>query len=329
MNRSGLLASLVAAHRPSERNSVRRYKEVTALLSEIGPGPTATSADVQEHYVEAIVTFHRDAMSPWDWQQIRNVFPPPAGHEREAEARRSLDSYKPSFFEGLFGRARARVKELEAAVGRARADDEVAWHAVVEQWTWLQEVARGVVRGELRAYQAAIEHLCPFEELESLGAKVTVSFSEPSLGEAFVTVRDDAVPLVEHTVLASGRRSVKNMPKTRRLELCQAHVCSSAIRVARELFALLPIARTFVHVGVVQLNPATGHTEPHTLLSVEFDRERLLSSNFDKLDPAFAIESFRHAMNFKRTAGLLPVDRLEALAQLTALAPETPAGRRR
>jgi len=42
------------------------------------------------------------------------------------------------------------------------------------------------------------------------------------------------------------------------------------------VFGLLPFARTFVHVTTVRLDPATGHSGASTLLSVEFDRERLL-----------------------------------------------------
>jgi hypothetical protein len=180
----------------------------------------------------------------------------------------------------------------------------------------------------MRAYRTVIEQVRPFEELDHLGIQTRVSVAEPSLSEAFVRIRDDAVPFEEYNLLASGRISVREMPKVRHRELTRDHVCSTAIRVARELFGVLPVARTFVHVTTVQLDPATGHTGEHTLLSVEFDRGRLFGSNFDRLDPASAVESFRHSMNFKKSAGLLPVERLEALAQLTSLTPETSGGRR-
>jgi hypothetical protein len=159
--------------------------------------------------------------------------------------------------------------------------------------------------------------------------QVHVQVHDPSLAVVVVTVRDDAVPMIEYRILASGHVSAKEMPRTRYRELCQAHVCSAVIRAARESFSLLPITRVLVHAGTVRLDPATGHSGSHTLLSVEFDRQQLLSVNFERIDPPSAVESFRHSMNFKKSAGLLPVDALEPLAQLSALPTEQATGHRR
>jgi hypothetical protein len=90
-----------------------------------------------------IVTLHRDAASPWDWQRVLESPPPSSSQEREGDARKSLDSYKPSLFERLFGRAQSRRAELEAAVAKARADDEATWRETVEQWKWYQQLAAG------------------------------------------------------------------------------------------------------------------------------------------------------------------------------------------
>jgi hypothetical protein len=56
-----------------------------------------------------------------------------------------------------------------------------------------------------------------------------------------------------------------------------------------------------------------------TFLSVEFDRDRVLGLNFQRVDPSDAVQSFRHAMNFKKTTGFAPIDKLQPLAQLTSL----------
>jgi hypothetical protein len=188
---------------------------------------------------------------------------------------------------------------------------------------------QGIVQSDLRSYQAVVDHLGPFEELESIGVNVRARIVEHSWAEAFTTVRRDVVPPVEHKLLASGRLSSKDMPKTKYWSLYQDHVCSAAIRVARELFHLLPISRTYVHVAPVMLNTATGHLGPETVLSVEFDRERLLGLNFERIDASDAVESFTHAMSFKKTAGFSPVEMLQPLAQLTSLSNEPPISRRR
>jgi hypothetical protein len=303
MSRGEFIAAVVAAHRRTERTAAKSYRQFKW----------------QDSFLEMIVTLHRDAASPWDWQQVAASSPPSSDHEREGNARRSLDSYKPSLFERLIGRAESRRTELHAAVAKARVDDEAAWREAVEQWTWYQQLAQGVLQGDLRAYQAVLDNFGRLEELESLGADVRVRVVEHSWAEAFTTVRNDVVPTVEHKRLASGRLSSKDMPKTKYWALYQDHVSSAALRIARELFHVLPISRTYVHVATVMLNTATGHSGPETVLSVEFDRKRLLGLNFERIDASDAVESFRHAMNFKKTAGFSPVEALQPLAQLTSL----------
>jgi len=53
------------------------------------------------------------------------------------------------------------------------------------------------------------------------------------------------------------------------------------------------------------------------------------SQNFGRIDPSDAVAPFRHAMDFKKTAGFSPADVLKPLAQLTSLASETATHRRR
>jgi hypothetical protein len=303
MSRGKFIAAVIAAHRRTERAAAKSYRQFKW----------------EDSYLEAVVTLHRDAASPWDWRQAAASSPPSSDHEREGNARRAIDSYRPSLFERLIGRAESRRTELHAALAKARAEDEAEWREAVGQWTWYQRLAQGVLEGDLGAYQGVVENLDPFEELQSLGVTVKARIVERSCAEASVMIKNDAIPAVEHKRLASGKMSSKDMPKTKYWALTQDHVCSAAIRVARELFQFLPLSRTYVHVVTVMLNTATGHSGPETVLSVEFDRDRLLGLNFERIDASAAVESFRHAMHFKKTAGFSPVEALQPLAQLTAL----------
>lgn len=262
--RHGLIAALAAAQRQSEREAARRYRQHLVHQRELDAqnviAQAAMAVEMHETHLEMIVTLHHDAASRWDWRQVMTSPPPGATAEREQQARRSLESYRPSFFERLFGGAKKRQTELEAAVSNARALDEAGSREMVEEWNWYQQIARGIVQGDLRACQAVIEHLGPFEELESIGADVKARVIEHALVEALVTVRDDIVPSVEQKLLASGKLSSKDMPKSKYWGLYQDHVCSAALRVARELFHLLPIQRAYIHVGAVRLSMMTQPT---------------------------------------------------------------------
>jgi hypothetical protein len=323
MSSGQVIASLIAAHRRSERGAAQRYRQHFAQLPEV-PGidrskRVALFPESHDDYVEMIATLHCDSAIPWDWQQIATSAAPPPSGENEAAARQVLESYKPRLSEQLFGGAKVHREELAAAVAKARAQDEATWRARSEEWSWCQRLARGVLQGDPRAYQTAVNNLRPFEELENIGLQVKVRIDDPSFAEALVTLRDETVPFTEFKELASGRMSRKDMPKAKHNELVQTHVCSAAIRVAREVFNLVPIACLLVHLGAQRVDPATGHPVSDTLLSVEFERARLLNVNFDRIDPVSAVESFRHAMEFKRTIGLLPIETLERLVQLTSL----------
>ena len=319
----GLFASLAAGQRRSEREAVKRYRFHVApqkrFETENLKALAATTVDMHDNHLKMIVTLHHDAADPLDWAQVVAAPPPQQAQEREDQARRALESYRPSLFDRVFGGAKERQAELETAIPKARAEDEAAWRETLDEWNWYQQTARGIVQGDLRTYQAAIDYLAPFEELESVGAKVQTRFVEQTLAEASVMVPHDIVPTVEQKLLASGRLSSKEMPKAKYWGLYQEHVCSAAIRVARELFHLLPVGRVYVDVGTVRLNTATGHMATETFLSVEFDRDRVLGLNFQRIDPSDAVQSFRHNMNFKKTSGFAPIDKLQPLAQLTSL----------
>ncbi|HVV51749.1 MAG TPA: hypothetical protein VHO06_18925 [Polyangia bacterium] len=279
----------------------------------------ASTVEMHENHLLMIVTLHLDAADPPDWPQVIASAPPPPAQERENQARRALESYRPSIFERLFGGAKRRRAELEAAIPTAHAQDEAAHREALEHWNQYQQTARGIVQGDLQAYQVAIESLSPFGEIEGIGGKVETRVVERTVVEASVTVPHTIVPTVEQKLLASGKLSTKEMPKAKYWGFYQEYVCSAAIRVARELFHLLPVERVFVDVGTVRLNTATGHMDNDTFLSVEFDRRRLLGLNFDRLDPSDAVQSFTHRMEFKKSSGFTPIQPLQALAQLTSL----------
>lgn len=112
-------------------------------------------------------------------------------------------------------------------------------------------------------------------------------------------------------ILKSGKLSVKDMPKTKYFQLYQDYVCGSAIRLARELFALLPTDMVIVNVLGEVLNTKTGHLEESPILSVAIPRETLQKLNFDMLDPSDSMENFVHNMKFMKTKGFNPVDKID------------------
>ncbi len=84
-------------------------------------------------------------------------------------------------------------------------------------------------------------------------------------------------------------------------ELLQDYVCSCAIRVGRDIFALLPVSHVIVH----------ALSEENTILSVDFERRVFTRSKFLGSDASDIVEEFKCNMNFDCKNGFQPVSQLE------------------
>jgi hypothetical protein len=103
------------------------------------------------------------------------------------------------------------------------------------------------------------------------------------------------------------------MPKGRANEIYQDYVCGAALRACREVFAALPVHWCAANVRSQLLNPATGHVELSTLLSVIAPRATAEALRYEHLDPSDAMRNFVHRMGFKKAEGMLPVTPLTIL----------------
>lgn len=118
------------------------------------------------------------------------------------------------------------------------------------------------------------------------------------------------IPKESKSLLKSGKLSVKDLPIGKYNELYQDYVCSSSLRVAREIFGLLPVDDMIVTSKTRLLNKATGRLEPQPILSVRFVRDTINSLDFDKIDPSDSMINFVHNMGFKKSQGMLAVEEL-------------------
>lgn len=95
-------------------------------------------------------------------------------------------------------------------------------------------------------------------------------------------------------------------------ELHQDYVCSCALRVGRELLAILPDELVIVTALDNVLNGSTGHMQEQPILSVAFSRSTVDGLNLESIDPSDAMKNFVHNMSFKKAAGFSAVTALDA-----------------
>ncbi|WP_081164976.1 hypothetical protein [Niastella populi] len=255
MGWKGNVRSVVAYARKIEREEHRRAslaaKQYKAMLKqeEFENGQRA----VQEYndYIELISSTHKDSSETLNWQNIMNdpaPEKPVLKDEHRSSATKKLDSYKPSFFDKLFGSSKSKIKKLEALVAAAPALDKKIYEKEVEQhnldylaWQENTALAKGVLAADVEAYKKVIEELAPFEDVKELGSGLNIAFQKKY---AIVTLAANGITVIPDFILsqtASGKVSKKKMPVQKYYELYQDYICSCALRIAREIFSFLPL----------------------------------------------------------------------------------------
>ena len=323
----GALRSLAAEQRRIEREALRRQRELERQRKQYEKmqelEQAAYKVEVFENYIDVLMSIHKDCGKTWHWDIIVNRKPPEKPIEKtihENVAKSKLSSFVPSFTDKLLKRIETKHNELIKALDDAKLQDKREflqslneYNQQYAEWQVTQELAKRILSGEIEAFTEAIEQVDPFSEISEIGSSIEFHIEDNRLIEATIFVNsDEIIPKETKSLLKSGKLSVKKMTKTRYYELYQDYICGCAIRVARELLALLPIEMTIITTVGELLNTKTGHLEKCPILSVAIPRETLNRLNISAIDQSDAMENFVHNMKFIKTKGFRPVKRIEA-----------------
>jgi hypothetical protein len=325
MSWKSTLRSIERAGRAMDREAKRQQRELEKRQRDLAKMQALELAMYEEevfnNYINSILTIHHDCNENIDWDEVQESNPPSEPQRtttNEVSARRVFEDYSPGIFDKALRRAEDKQSKLRSAIDEAIKQDEEEYQearskyeAEYAEWKELRETATRIIEGDTEAYAKAIEHLKPFAELGEYGEKLTMRFDNPKIGVATLQIYGkDVIPTQEKRVLKSGKLSVKDMPKTKYYGIYQDYVCGSVLRVARELFALLPIKAAVVTVEIEIVNTSTGHLEMTPILSVAIPRATLDQLLITATDPSDALSNFVHKMNFKTTKGFFPIEAL-------------------
>jgi len=265
-----------------------------------------------DYRIEYIKSIHRYCDDYVDWSAVRTTpapFNPESAGPRQAAAIYDYENFKPSITEKVFkGKADKRQLELYAAIDSAAKEDAEDYFC----WENSVRLANDVLKGEIEAYFFVINEMRPFEKLLEFGSEFEVGADSMEEMEVEFKVKSETVvPKQSVSMTKTGKLSIKELTKTAYFDFVQDYVCSTTIRVARDLFAILPAQSVIVHAVDDILNTATGHMNEETILSVRFNREMMNRINFAAIDPSDAMNNFEHKMRFAKTAGFKSVERLQ------------------
>lgn len=325
MGWKGTLRSVQAASRRAEREARRRQRELERQQRQIEKMQALERAQHEvasfENHIDVITSVHADCGERWNWQRIASA-PEPTEPQRlskhEDMAQASLEAYEPALMDKVLRRVEAKQQELREEVEKCIKRDDLDharrlsdYRQERHEWEQNRKIAEGILVGSPDAYIEAIRQVAPFAEIGELGSSVTIDVHDESFVEARIRIHgDDVIPRQRKSLLKSGKLSVKDMPKTHFWAYYQDYVCGAVLRVARELFALLPIDKVIVTALGDILNSQTGQIEEQPILSAFIPRETVQRLNFDLLDPSDSMENFVHNMKFYKTKGFVAVEAL-------------------
>lgn len=179
---------------------------------------------------------------------------PAAPTTKPAEAVHTVQPALPPF-EALWKTADEVIEWTEALASPTPTDGLTP----ADKWAMYHQHAAAVLRGDTAAYLAVLKAANPMADLMPYVASLDVSTHSADVLRACFTARAD--------LLKGDSRQ---------------YLAGMALRIARDLFAVLPV--TSVEV--------TGKSEEQTLLTVSFARTELNKVRFAFIDPeAFVIQS--------------------------------------
>lgn len=310
-----------SAHR--HRDLQRRQRELEKRSRELTKQEELERAknevELYENYQALLVSLHKEAAPAWDWRAISLAPPPPQPIRLsacESQAHAALANYRPGMFDRVLGKQKRQTAALEADLARARENDEAAYRGALHKyqeeyarWEHRCHLAQRLLQRDASAYPQALEHTAAFRDISEFRASARVSSATQSAIAIECTLAlEDVVPTEEFKLTSTGKISTKEIPTSRYWAILQDHVCSVALRIARDTCDILPVDRVIVNASHARTNTATGHRESICVVALHAPRQALSGIRFEHADASDAMKNFDHRMAFKKTTGFGPVE---------------------
>lgn len=142
---------------------------------------------------------------------------------------------------------------------------------------YLKSRVENVLNGDIDTYFEILADINPFDKLIQYGSNFEVGTDDPRMMSVHFHVNSKSV-----------LGSASSLSREQYNDLVQDYVCGCAIRLARDVFALLPVR----HVEIVAKD---GNNE---ILIVDFPKMEFEDLDFSSIDASDSVEKFEHKMNF-------------------------------
>ena len=302
-------------YKPYKSSSYKKRQQLESSYEKIrakeeGVERARLEVEMFENTLDMIKSIHIECDDQVDWEEVKRR-PTPLDNQgrgsNESNVLMEIEQYKPSVIDKLFKKSEKKLKELQLRLTSAKKLDQEEF----ARWQKMISTADRICKGDIEAYLEVIEDFAPLDDLLDFGSGFEFFIDNPDLVEVeFEVNSEQVVPKQIKMLTKSGKVSTKVMPKGRFYDIQQDYICSCSLRIARDMFALLPLNEVIINATDSRLNTETGLYENITILSVQIDKATLNTLNIELVDPSDSMNNFKHNMKFKKTKGFEEVERI-------------------
>ncbi|NNJ55807.1 MAG: hypothetical protein HKP14_06730 [Bacteroidia bacterium] len=244
-------------------------------------------------YVTNIQSVHKNCIESVDWDRIqrsRKPREPRKTRTHEFEAQFQLQNYTPSVLDKFSRSIQKKINRLKRNIDLAkikdREENDLRYGRFLDDlrnWEVLQDIANGIQKNKTVSYNNALQYFKPFDIIQEYGDDIIYSFSENALEIELHVCTEKIIPKYELIQSESGKVYKRMLTTSKMQELYQNHVYSSSLKIAREVFAYLPLKQVIVNT-INTNNSILSSTKAQTDFSVSFDSKTIGKLNTDEIE---------------------------------------------
>lgn len=157
----------------------------------------------------------------------------------------------------------------------------------------LTELSKRVLSGDLEAYEQVLRAYLPLQDLAEFGSGFDIDLTDAKQAVVHFDLNlEDVLPKEKLSLTATGKLSQKAIAKGEQKIIADDYIASASLRVALDLFALLPLETVQVVARDNAISPATGHELQTVYLDAVIDKKTLVGLNLEAIDPSSALQNF-------------------------------------
>ncbi|MCM3729891.1 hypothetical protein M3226_30680 [Neobacillus cucumis] len=128
-----------------------------------------------------------------------------------------------------------------------------------QSWERDVKIATKVIEGDIDTYFGVIQEFNPLDHLTEFASSFEFFADDSKMMEIEFDVHSETVvPKEQLSLTKTGKLSVKQITKSKYFDIQQDYVCSCVLRIARDMFALLPWDTVYIHTTDTIMDITTG-----------------------------------------------------------------------